>query len=101
MPGDEELAHDLSLEEVLLDDPFEHRRIAFPVPRALGIDDRNRPAFADPQAVGLRAEDAALIGEPQFLEAALQIVPGREPARLVATLRRGLIAAEEDVAPGD
>ena len=77
------------------------RRIAFAVPGAFGIDDRNRAALADAQAVGLGAQDAALLRQPELLQPPLQKVPGRQPAFLVAALRRGLIAAEKDVPPRD
>ena len=67
------------------------------VPRALGIDDRNRAAFADAEAIGLGAQDAALLGQAELLQAALQELPRREAAILVAAFRLGLIAAEKDV----
>src|SRR5438309_5278452 len=86
---------------MLLDNPLEDRRIAARVPRALGIDDRNRSAFADAQAVRFRAEDAALLGEPELPKAPLQELPRGEAALLVAALRRRLIAAEKDVAARD
>jgi hypothetical protein len=41
-----------------------------------------------------------VLGEPQFLEAALEEFPREEPSILLAALRRGLITAEEDVASG-
>src|SRR5262245_43489594 len=86
---------------MLLDDSLEHRRIAGGVPRAFRIDDGDRSAFTDPQAVGLRAENAALLRQPELLQAPLEEVPRRQPALLLAALRVGLIAAEEDVAPRD
>src|SRR3954447_8298211 len=101
MLRDECLFDHPAADEVLLDDPLEHRRIAPRVPRALRIDDRDRSAFADPQAVGLAAKNAALLRQPELLEPSLQVVPGREPPLLVATLRLRLIAAEKDVPPGD
>ena len=57
---DQVLLDDPAADEVLLDDLFQHRRIATGVPGALGIDDRDRPAGADPQAVGLGAIDTAV-----------------------------------------
>src|SRR5262249_23056718 len=88
-------------DQVLLDDPLEHRRIAAAIPRALGIDERNRSAFADAQAVGLRAQDPALSRQTEFLQPPLQKLPRLESARLLAALRRRLIAAQEDVPPRD
>ena len=57
------VGHNLPADEVLLDDPFQHFRSAGVIPGALGIDDRDRPAGADLQAVCLRAKDAAVAGE--------------------------------------
>ena len=71
------------------------------VPGALGIDDGDRTAFADAKAVRLGAQDAALLGQPELLEAPLQKVPRREAAILVAAFRLRLIAAEKDVPPRD
>ena len=67
--GDQELLDDPSDDEMLLDDAFEDRRIAAAVPRAFRIDDGDRAAFADAQAVRLRPQDAALVGETEFLQA--------------------------------
>src|SRR5688572_6745235 len=89
-----------SADQMLLDDGFEHGRVAFPVPRAVRVDDGNRAAFADAEAVGLGAQDAALLRKAQLLEAPLQKVPGRQAPLLVAALRVGLVAAEKDVPPG-
>src|SRR5262245_8187886 len=86
---------------MLLDDSFECGRIAFAVPGTLRIDDRNRPAFADAQTVGLCSQDAALIRETKLAEAAFQKVPGGGPALQVAALRLRLLGAQEDVAPRD
>src|SRR5437764_14742146 len=86
-------------DQVLLDDPLELRRIALAVPRAFGIDDCNRTAFADAQAVGFTAENSALVREAQLPQPRLQKFPRREPAGEVAALRLCLIAAEKDVPP--
>ena len=65
---------------MFLDDLFEHRRIARRVPHALGIDDGDRSALADAQAVGFRSENAALLGEAELLQPALEEFPRRETA---------------------
>ncbi len=98
---DRELGHRTSSDEVLLDDAFEHRRVARGVPGAVRIDDGNGPTFADPQAVGFGAQDTALVRETELLQASLQVVPCREPTLLIAAFRRALIAAQKDVAPRD
>ena len=71
------------------------------VPGALGIDDGDRAAFTNPQTVRLGSEDAALLGQPQRLEPALQEFPRREAAILLAAFRIRLIAAEKDVPARD
>ena len=87
--------------QVFLDDALEHGRIACAVPGAFGIDDRNRAALADAQAVGLGAQDAALVRQAELLQPPLQKVPRRQAAFLLAALRGRLVAAEKDVPPRD
>ena len=77
---------------------LEHRRVALRIPRALRVDDGDRSALADAQAVRFRAEDAALLREAQLLQPPLQELPGGQAALLVAALRSRLVAAEKDVA---
>src|SRR5262245_46554759 len=101
MTLDEMLANDPPSDQMLLDDLLQHRRIAGPVPRAFRIHDRDRSAFADSKAVGLGAQDAALVGESELLEPAFQEIPGGQAPLLLAALRRRLIAAEKDVTAGD
>ncbi len=91
------LFHNLPADEVSLDDPLEHRRRAGVVPSPFGVDDRDGAAGADLQAVGFGAEDAAVAGEFEFLEAPLQVIPRLEARLLVDALRLGLIGAEEQV----
>ena len=88
-------------DEMLLDDPVEHRRIAVAVPRAFRVDDRDRSPFADAQAVRFRAEHAAALRQALFLQAALQVLPRGEAALPVAALGRGLVGTDEDVAARD
>lgn len=95
------IVDDPPVDEVLLDDPLEDRRIALPVPRTVGIDDGDRAAFADAEAVRLGPQNSALLGETERFQPRLEIVPGREAAILVAALRLRLIATEKDVSPGD
>src|SRR5438067_9763577 len=84
---------------MFLDDLFEHRGIARRVPHALGIDDGDRSALADAQAVGFRSENAALLGEAELLQPTLEEFPRRQTALFLAAFRIRLIAAEEDVTP--
>src|SRR5687767_1727698 len=85
---DEMFADGAAGDEVLLDDLFEHRRVALAVPGAFLIDLRNRPAFADSQAIRLGAQDAALLRQAQLLQPALQELPRRDPPLLFAALGR-------------
>src|SRR6185295_12680145 len=85
-------------DKMLLDDPLEHRGIALAIPGAFRIDDRDRPALADSEAVGLGAQHAPLLREAEFLETLLQVVPGGHAALFVTALRRRLVGTEEDVA---
>src|SRR5262252_704252 len=84
---------------MLLDDPLEDRRIAARVPRALRVDDGDRSALADAEAIRFRAQDAALLRQPELLEAPFEELPRREAAFLLAALRIRLVAAEKDVPP--
>src|SRR5206468_71335 len=98
--GNQEFFHNSSSNDMFLNDSFECRRIARAVPRTFRIDDRNRAALTDAKAVRLRAKDPALLGQTELLQSSLQEFPGREASFLLTALRRRLIAAEKDVAPG-
>src|SRR5262245_13958707 len=101
MRDDQKVFDDLSADEMLLDDALEYGRIAGAVPGTLRIDHCNRAAFANPEAIRLRSQDAALIGQTELLQAALQIIPRGQATLLLAALRRRLIGAEKDVAAGN
>ena len=98
---DQVLDDDAAADQMLLNNPFEYWRITFAVPSTFRIHDGNRPAFADAEAVGLRAKDAALLRELQLFEAPLQEIPCGKATLLVTAFRFGLIAAEKDMAPRD
>jgi len=95
------LVHDAAADQMLLNDPLEHGRIAARVPRPFRIDHGDRAALADAEAVRFRPEDAALIRKAELFQAPLEKLPRLEAARLLAALRRRLIAAEKDVAARD
>jgi hypothetical protein len=101
MLHDDVIGDRVAADEVLLDDSLDCRRIAFAVPRALGVHDGDRSALADAQAVGLRPEDTALFRQTQLQQAALEVIPGGKPPLLIATLRLGLVTTKEDMTPGD
>ena len=101
MRGDQVFTNDAPGNQVFLNNPFEHRRIALAVPGAFRVHDRNRTALADAEAVGFRAKDAALFGELQLFETTLQKTPCGQAPVLVAAFGFGLIAAKKNVAAGD
>ena len=86
--------------EVLLDNPLKHWRVALAIPRALRIYDSNRPALAYAEAVRLRSEHATTPGKTQFLEPPFQVVPGVKTALFIAALGVRLIATEENMPSG-
>ena len=67
------------------------------VPDPFGIHDGDRAPRADLQTVRLGAEDAAVAGEVELLEAALEIIPRFKAGIFVDALRFALIGAEEQV----
>ena len=101
MRGDQVFTYDAAGDQMFLNDSLQHRRIALSVPGTFRVDDCNRTTFANAEAVGFRAKDAALFGELQFFETPLQECPCREATFLLAALGFGLIAAEKNMAPRD
>ena len=101
MRGDQVFTYDAAGDQMFLNDSLQHRRITLSVPRTFRVDDCNRTTFADAEAVGFRAKDAALLRELQFFETPLQERPCREATFLLAAFGFGLIAAEKNMAPRD
>jgi hypothetical protein len=97
---DEVVVDELTANEMFLNDALEHRWITGSIPGALGIHNGDWSAFADPEAVRFRTQDAASIGELQLFQSFFEIVPCFEASRFLAAFRRALIAAEKDVTPG-
>src|SRR5688572_31115399 len=97
MRSDQQILDDSTADQVFLNDPLERGRVAFTVPRAFRIDDRDGASFTDAKAIGLGAQDAPLIGEAQLGKPPLQELPRRNTAFHVAALRFGLLGAQEDV----
>src|SRR6185295_5613535 len=82
-------------DKVLDQDALEILRRAVPVPRAVGVDERDRAGGTDAQTVDLGAQDAARVLEPELLDATLEVIPAVE--RLF--FRRAVAAdAQKDVA---
>jgi hypothetical protein len=99
MLRDHEVFDRPSTGEVLVNNALENWRIAESVPGTFRIDDRNRPAFTDTQAVGFGPQDTSLLGQAELLQTPLEELPCRQSAFLVAAFRVGLIAAEKNVSP--
>ena len=90
----------LATDEMFLDDPLQYGWIALAIPRAFRVDDGNGAGLAHAKAVGLGAQNA-VVGEPQLDQTPLQVVPRHDRSLPIAAFRLGLVAAEEDVAPGN
>jgi len=82
---------------MLLDDALQHGWFARVVPDAVRIDDGDRAALTDLQAVDLGAKDPAGADELELAQTGLEVLPRREADRLLATFGFALIAAEKDV----
>ena len=89
----------LTVDQVLLNDPFKHLRRAVPVPGAFRINDGYRPIHAQLQAVRLAAVDPALLGQAELFESPFQIFPRFQALLPAATFGLGLIAAEQNMTP--
>ena len=98
---DQHVAYGSTPEQMLLDDSLEHRWVAVTIPGAFGVDDRDRPTFAHPQAVGFSAQDTTASRQAKLVEATLEILPGLQPAAPLTILGGRLIAAEENMTCGN
>lgn len=84
---------------MLLNDALQHFRGTGVIPDTLGINDGDRTALTNAQAIGFGAEHQRLrTDEVEFLEATFEKFPGHNPLLFRATLRFGLVSAQEDVA---
>src|SRR5262249_6673610 len=98
---DQLVGDDSAAYQVFLNDSLERGRIARAVPRSLGVDDRNRSALTDSQTVRLGSENAALFGKAELFQSSLEKLPCSHATLFLATLGRRLVAAQEDVTPGE
>ena len=85
---------------MLVDDAFENGRIAASVPCTFGIDDRNRPSFADAQAVRLRPKDAPGFRQAELFETLLEKLPRLDRSLAIAAFRVRLIGAQKNMTSG-
>ncbi len=73
---EDEFSHRPPLDEMLLNNPFQHGRRDRVVPGAIGIHNCNRALLANAQAIRLGAVYGMLgLRQAQLLQAPLQIVP--------------------------
>ena len=91
--------HWLAADQMFLDDALDHfgrRRV---IPNAIGVDHGDGAVFANSQAIGLGAIDAAgPLHQAAFGQAFFQIVPGSVGDFALRALGLGLIGAQKDVA---
>lgn len=98
------------IEQMFLDDPLNNFWRSRFVPDALGIDHHDRALLANPEAIGLGAEDttgAMTSGRPlaiggrlvesEFLEPPFEVVPGFKAGGFVTADGLGLVGADEDM----
>lgn len=86
---------DASANQMFLNDALHRLRSHMAVPDALGVDERDRSALADAEAIGARTVD--LIEQPEFIEPPLEIVPSFDALFARAALRLGLIGAQKNM----
>jgi hypothetical protein len=73
--GNQILINRYAGDQMLLNDPLEHRRVTAAIPRPFGIDDGDGAAFANAQTVCLRAQDTTGLRQPELFEPLLQKFP--------------------------
>ena len=97
--GDQDELRDRpAADQVLLNDALKHLGRAGVIPDALGIDHGNRTLRADPETVGLGAENKRFrAAEIQLVQSSLQKIPGFQSRLVNAALRLGLVGAQKDV----
>ncbi|WP_246744866.1 hypothetical protein [Methylocystis sp. Sn-Cys] len=96
-PGNAQRVDDRAANKVLFDNLIEVLWSASPVPDALWIDDRNRPARTNSEAVRFGALDAASLAQAELLQPFLEMVPGSGGQFVAATGLLAAFHAEENV----
>jgi hypothetical protein len=99
MGDNEQIIDNAAAHQVLLDNPLERGRIAAAIPGAFRIDDGDRPAFADSEAIRFGPQDSALFRKTELLQTPLEKLPCGKALLFLATFWRRLVAAEKDVTP--
>ena len=88
----------LAVEQMALDDLFEHLRRAGVIPNSIRINDRDRPMRADAQAVDLAAINQRLWAHQiELVQPLLEELPRGECLLAWGAVRFGLIGAQENV----
>ena len=84
---------------MFLDDAFQHFWPARVIPDAFGINDRNRPANADAQAVGLRAKNQRSAPSSLIPSTAALKIPTRPGSFRARNIWFGRVGAKKNVTP--
>jgi hypothetical protein len=88
-----------SVNQVFLDDSFQHGRTAGVVPNSFRVNDGDGTTAADPQAIGFRPVDKPIrSGQFQLVESGLEEFPSRQAGFFGAALWLCGISAKEDMA---
>ena len=97
--GETVFLDDRAVDQMFLNDALQHRWCARVIPDAFGIDDRDWPVRADPQAIHLAPVNQRVRSEEiQFLEPPFQEFPRFKSFLLRRALRLRLIGAQKNVA---
>jgi hypothetical protein len=87
IPREAQILHDTTTDQVFLDDALRVLRRNLPIPRALRVNDRNRPSRADAQALTLCSIEGPVGSrDVELLHPALQIEPGLLPLFEIAAI---------------
>jgi hypothetical protein len=93
-----EFFDDFPLNQVFLDDHFQHFRSAGVIPGAFGIDHGDGALGADPEAIGLRPIDKRFRAhEVELFQALFQEIPGFDAFFPRGTFVLGLVSAQKNM----
>ena len=98
--GEGEFPHRFSIDEMALDDLFEHFRRAGVIPDPVGIDHRNGTASADAQAIDFAPiNQRGRTRQIELLQARLEELPSHQRLLTRGTVRLRLVGAQKNM-PG-
>ncbi len=91
------LFYDAAIDQMLLDNDFEHLGGAGVVPDTFGVDYGYGAVLTYSQAIDFAAVDISLVRQSQFAKSFFQEFPGLQTCFLLAAFRVGLVGAQKDV----